>query len=305
MVNQESTTKFYTDGKITIKVKPGEEVPDGFHLGRTFNSKPWNKGLTAETDERIKQNGIKTRNTRIATGSYENPWNKGKTKETDAILQTVSDKVSQARQNKFWASTAAGTPKSEEQKQKQSIAMQGGTPWNKGLSKETDDRVASASNKLLGHECFVKDWTLAKQKEYITKKLHNSFNTSKPEMQYKTELESLYGSDNVISQYQDKRYKNPKTGVLFNCDFYILSEDLFIELNYTWFHGAHPFNIDNQDDFNKLTELQYKATNEPEKTSYLYAIKVWTELDPMKLNELRKNKLNFLILYPNGLVIDK
>ena len=60
-----------------------------------------NKGLTAETDERIKQNGIKTRNTRIATGSYENPWNKGKTKETDAILQTVSDKVSQARQNKF------------------------------------------------------------------------------------------------------------------------------------------------------------------------------------------------------------
>lgn len=40
MVNQESTTKFYTDGKITIKVKPGEEVPDGFHLGRTFNSKP-------------------------------------------------------------------------------------------------------------------------------------------------------------------------------------------------------------------------------------------------------------------------
>lgn len=52
-------------------------------------------------------------------------------------------------------------------------------------------------------------------------------------MQYKTELESLYGSDNVISQYQDKRYKNPKTGVLFNCDFYIPSEDLFIELNYT------------------------------------------------------------------------
>lgn len=93
-------------------------------------------------------------------------------------------------------------------------------------------------------------------------------------MQYKAELERLYGSDNVISQYQDKRYRNPKTGVPFNCDFYIPSEDLFIELNYTWFHGAHPFDIDNSDDFNKLTELQYKATTEPEKKSYLYAIKV-------------------------------
>lgn len=40
MINQDSTAKFYTDGVKTIKVKPGEEIPDGFYLGRTFNSSP-------------------------------------------------------------------------------------------------------------------------------------------------------------------------------------------------------------------------------------------------------------------------
>ena len=183
--------------------------------------------------------------------------------------------------------------------------MQGKTPWNKGLSKESDARVKAASDKLLGHKCFTTDWNLAKQKEYITKKLNNSFNTHKPEMLYKSELEDLYGANNVIPQYQDERYRNPKTGRKFNCDFYITSEDLFIELNYHWTHGKHPFNTDDVNDYDLLTKLQYNASTYPEKTSYLDAIKTWTEIDPMKLNELRKNNLKFLILYPNGLVIDK
>ena len=83
MKNTENSTKFYTNGISSIKIKPGEEIPDGFHLGRTFKSKPWNNGLTADSNDRVKQNGEKTRQSRIDNGSYENPWNKGKTKETD------------------------------------------------------------------------------------------------------------------------------------------------------------------------------------------------------------------------------
>lgn len=92
-------------------------------------------------------------------------------------------------------------------------------------------------------------------------------------MLYKSELEDLYGANNVIPQYQDERYRNPKTGRKFNCDFYIPSEDLFIELNYHWTHGKHPFNIDDVNDYDLLTKLQYNASTYPEKTSYLDAIK--------------------------------
>ena len=78
--------KFYTDGVKTIKrdVDAGDIIPEGFTLGRTFNVNTWNKGLTAETDERVRANGEATRATRIANESYV-PWNKGLTKETSPI----------------------------------------------------------------------------------------------------------------------------------------------------------------------------------------------------------------------------
>lgn len=304
MINNSDSTKYYTNGVVTIKVKPNEEIPDGFHLGRTFNSNPWNKGLTSETDERVRLGGQKTRQTRLSNGSYENPWNKGLTADNNSSLKTVGNKVHQARQNRFWTTTL-GRPKSDEEKLKQSIAMQGKPAWNKGLTKDADERVQNAANKLKGHKCFVTDWSAAKAKEYLTKKLNNSFNTSKPELQYLSEFQATYGIDNVISQYQDARYKNPKTGRPFICDFYIKSEDLFIEINFHWTHNTHPFDVDSDEDYEVLTKLQYKASTEPSKTSYLDAIRTWTETDPMKLAEFRKNNLNFMIFYPNGLVIDK
>lgn len=39
-INQEKTAKWYTDGKTTIKVNPGEEIPAGFSPGRIFKSNP-------------------------------------------------------------------------------------------------------------------------------------------------------------------------------------------------------------------------------------------------------------------------
>lgn len=85
--------KFYTDGVKTIKrdVEAGDIIPEGFTLGRTFHVNTWNKGLTAETDERVRANGEATRATRVANESYV-PWNKGLTKETSPILENVGKK---------------------------------------------------------------------------------------------------------------------------------------------------------------------------------------------------------------------
>lgn len=181
--------------------------------------------------------------------------------------------------------------------------MKGKDPWNKGLTKETDSRVQCTADKLLGHKCFVTDWDKAKEKEYLTKKLRNSFNTSKPEIQLLSELQNQYGADNVASQYHDSRYANPKTGRAFNCDFYVKALDLFIELNLFWTHGDHPFNENDTTDLEKLYDWQIKSS--VARNSYHDAIRVWTETDPMKLKVLRDNKLNFMIIYPKGLVIDK
>ena len=48
--------KYYTDGNKTIKVYSSDSPPEGFYPGRTFKTNPWNKGLTANADERVKTN---------------------------------------------------------------------------------------------------------------------------------------------------------------------------------------------------------------------------------------------------------
>lgn len=172
--------KFYTDGVKTIKIdiKLGDKIPKGFHPGRTMKSNPWNRGLTAETDERVKNNTQRCHETRRKKDNYKS-WNEGLTKDTNESLKRVSEKVSEYRKDKpTWNK---GIPATKERKQKQAEAMRGKPAWNKGLTKETNESIASASEKLLGHKCFVTDWRAAKEKENQTKHKNRSFSTSKPE----------------------------------------------------------------------------------------------------------------------------
>lgn len=257
--------KFYTDGVKTIKrdVEAGDIIPEGFTLGRTFHVNTWNKGLTAETDERVRANGEATRATRIANESYV-PWNKGLTKETSPILENVGKKISQSTKGRV--AHNKGVPASETQKKKQSDAMKGRVPYNKGLTKDTSVSVLSCSKKLLGHECFVKDWELAKQREYETKKRNGTFNTSRPEEELFRSLCNEYGSENVLKQYVDERYP-------FRCDFYIPSEDLFIEYNGTIEHNGRPYNPELLEDIKELEALTAKAEEKGCNSRYWNIIK--------------------------------
>ena len=123
-------------------------------------------------------------------------------------------------------------------------------------------------------------------KIYKTKNINNSFNISKPEKEYYDYLVARYGIENVKTQYIDSRYP-------FKCDFYIKSEDLFIELNLQWSHGGHLFS-NSVEDSRILDYWKKKA-----KTSKFYenAIDVWTRRDPEKYKYIVKNKLNFKIIY--------
>lgn len=128
--------------------------------------------------------------------------------------------------------------------------------------------------------------TAMKRRE--TNNLRKSWNTSKPEQRYYEFLLTKYSEDDIVKQYRDQeRYP-------FYCDFYIKSEDKFIECNFHWTHGGHPFDDSCAEDLIVLSDWQEKS-----KTSVYYsrACYIWTDLDPRKRQCAVDNKLNYEIVW--------
>ena len=145
----------------------------------------------------------------------------------------------------------------------------GREPWNKGL---------------VG--CYTQSPETI-QKRNNSKRCNKTFNASSWETQVYQQLCDQYGSDNVIRQYKDGRYP-------FNCDFYIPTEDLFIECNYHWTHGGRPFDPNDESCQKQLTLWEEKA-----RTSEFYrqAIDTWTVRDVRKQQIAQEQKLNYTVYY--------
>lgn len=276
--------KWYTDGKITIKVMSNDKPPEGFILGRTINANPWNKGLTAENDSRVKQNienSLKTRSTRKYTA-----WNKGLTKELDPRLKGLSGANNPMYGKHPVAWNKGLTKETDSRVQKISASAKGRLVWNKGIHTEGHPHSEETKNKLKKIHSSLE----YKTKRYNTMKANNSFwkKESKAECAFYEELKLKYNENDIIKQYFDsERYP-------FCCDFYIKSEDLFIELHANWTHGGHPFDPNSEEDLEKLAIWQEKA-----KTSKYYknAIYQWTDLDVRKASIAKENNLNFIVIY--------
>ena len=117
-------------------------------------------------------------------------------------------------------------------------------------------------------------------KIYQTKKKNNSFNTSKPEEEIYKLLCQKY--NDVKRQYKSKVYP-------FACDFYIPSEDLYIEYQGFWTHGNEPYDENNQRHQEKLKLWETKGTSQ-----YKKAINDWTQRDIIKRKTAKNNNLNWL-----------
>ena len=105
-------------------------------------------------------------------------------------------------------------------------------------------------------------------------------------------LVEKYGFDDVFYEYgfhpYDKRYP-------FNCDFYIKSLDLFIELNIHLSHGSGWY-MDTHDDKLRLEHLKSspnKMSKEP--------IATWAKRDVEKRKSAKQNNLNYLVFWDNDL----
>lgn len=103
------------------------------------------------------------------------------------------------------------------------------------------------------------------------------------------ELVNRFGRQDVMYQYgihpADKRYP-------FNCDFYIKSLDLFIELNSHYSHHTHWFDANNPNDINRRDMMSKTG-----KKRSINAVKVWCETDVKKRETAKMNQLRYLVFW--------
>lgn len=84
--------KYYNNGEVTKRFFDDEEIPDGWELGHLTlkGRKPWNQGLTSETDERVRDIATSGASTRKRLGVYDNVWNKEKKQRPPNIIKMQS-----------------------------------------------------------------------------------------------------------------------------------------------------------------------------------------------------------------------
>ena len=150
------------------------------------------------------------------------------------------------------------------------------------LHPEYKDKLSKANSRAWEDN---KSEILKKQNESKTK--NHSWNYSKREEEYYKYLVNIYGSENVKRQYTDERYP-------YRVDFYVVPEDLFIEINAHWGHGGMPYDPKNKDCQDKLSIWVEKANNSD---FYRQAINCWTIRDVEKLNCAKRNNLNYKVIY--------
>ena len=121
-------------------------------------------------------------------------------------------------------------------------------------------------------------------------KMHKS---SKAEKHLLALLEKVFGSEDVIYQKFDIDLYP------FNCDFYIRSLDLWIELNGWWHHGPYPF-YESDINLQLLNEAKHKYPNQ-----FASFYKVWTQSDVKKFEYARKHRLNYLVVYNDGSIYNR
>lgn len=134
-----------------------------------------------------------------------------------------------------------------------------------------------------------------KTKEYQTKAKFGTFNTSEAENIFYDRLVCKFGADDIKKQYRSDVYP-------FLCDFYVVSRDLYIELNLMWTHGKHWF--ESERDQYVLNQWQLKAakTKSSDTSNYYQnAINNWTISDVAKRKTACENNLNYVVFWDSRL----
>lgn len=277
---------WFNNGIIEIQCNPEkEELPKGFERGRLplkqeskDKLKIYHQSLSKEDKEAINKRRSDT------LKNYQNSLSlEEKEIQSKKISQGLNNRSLEEKEN--WKQNISNNTIGKNK---------GNIPWNKGLTKETDQRLMliSEHNSIIVKQYmdslpseYFKEWR-SHMREVARK--NNSYRTSRAEENLYIELCNQYGQEDVFRQHRDEdRYP-------FDCDFYIKSQDLFIELNKHPSHGPHPFNDQNDEDLKLLEHLKNDSKN-PKWNQMI--IENWTIRDVKKLKTAIKNNLNYITIY--------
>lgn len=125
------------------------------------------------------------------------------------------------------------------------------------------------------------------EKRHNSLRRNHSYNTSKAEEYFYSKIIEVFPK--TKRQYKSKMYP-------FYCDFYIPELDVYVELNFNWTHGEHPFNIQDEKDTDKLKSWTLKA-RKLNSTFYKEAGETWIISDPYKQAVAKINNLNYYAVY--------
>lgn len=299
---------WYNNGEIETQIFDGDVIPDGFEKGRLKTTKTaWNKGINATQEVKDKLKQLNSNNKWYNNGKIEKcikggkeppegfvPGRLHKSEETRKKLSLANKGENNGNYGHYWTDEQKARAKqrnienprhwTDEQKAAQSKRLKGVNTWSKGSQRNP---ISTQRWKDTMLNKTPKDRLKWKEKEYQTKKANNSFHISKLEDAYYLELCNKYGENDVTRQYRDERYP-------FACDFYIKSEDKFIEFNKTWTHGGKPYDSNDEDCIALLNKWKEKALTSK---YYQIAIYTWTDLDVRKREYADKNHLNYEVIY--------
>ena len=274
---------FYNNGKNEIFIGENDTIPSGYVKGRL---KRTDAQIQKHREAFLNSNYHWYNNgeTEISVSEKDTPppnFKKGRLPTPN----TARNKMSKAHKGKKYINNGIDTMFIENGEN-----LPQGFVFGKLLSEDSHKNLSLSSIKRWANfdEETRRNISIAVvTKGNLTKELNGSFNTSSEEDLLYRKLCEQYSEGNVIRQYSDKRYP-------FKCDFYIPSEDLFIELNKHWTHGGRPFDPNDAECQKQLAVWQEKA-----KTSRYYkaAINTWTVRDVQKINCAINNRLNYIKLY--------
>ena len=88
-------------------------------------------------------------------------------------------------------------------------------------------------------------------KAHNTKKINGTYKKSIEEDKVYNKLLEFFNKEDIDRQHKSDLYP-------FNCDFYIKSLNLYIEIQGNWTHGGHPFNVNNEDDLKRVNIMKSK-----------------------------------------------
>lgn len=253
---------------VSLHHKEGWSNMDPLLKEKTISNRvvKWKNTYSKKTDEELKEIGNKiSKNSKI---SWANMPKEDKEKRSALLVEKWKEKTKEELDN---------------------IRNKKSSKWTPQLKAQMGNKISQILNNRSPEE--IKSFV---NKNYSTRKLHNTFNTSQPEENFYQSLLQIFPKEDIFRQYKDPRYP-------FNCDFYIKSKDLFIELNFHFSHGEHPFNPYDSDDKLILEEWENKSKNSQ---FYKNCIDVWTKKDPEKQKIAKENNLNYICFYKEQEMLD-